>query len=309
MTDETWKILLRAMTFIGVSFVILYYFNPDIFTIYDSKTGNMTTMSLSLLIYVSLFIILALLRYFLYKKTHANVVGLWSIAPVVSGGTVFVDGKTIAQNGTVNLLTDSDAKTFLAETFTFGFFVRIDKSSTELMHGENLKSKNGLFQNILVVPGAYSISIDPLHENMAIIFDSYKTNPYRIEIPTISVQRWHQIVISIEGRIADIYQNGNLVKSVPLPNVINNTPTNPYVVMNSDMYAKIALVQSWPLRLMEESVINNYRINTDAQGTPTLPEVSNIFGVPKFDFCLGTTCFGPSKPDTTALTTVEYTYA
>lgn len=309
MKEETWQALFRAMYYIAVVPIILYYLMPDLLYLFDEKTGKPTPICLAIMIYLCVLVILLLVHYYYYKQTNAEVIGLWSIAPASIGGSIQFDGKTMDQNGTIPLLKDVDAKSFLAETFTFSFFVRVDKSSIEMIPGERLKYENGLYQKIIVVPGAYSISIDPIHENMTIIFDSYKASSYRVNIPTLSVQRWHQILISVEGRIADIYQNGVLLKSVPLPNVINSQPGNPYVIMNSDMYAKIALVQAWPERLIEDEISNNYRIVTDSVGTPTLPKPSNIFGIPNFEFCIGANCFGAATTKEKALTTVEYTYA
>jgi hypothetical protein len=309
MREETWNTVFNAMKIISILFIIAYYLFPDMFVLYDKTTGRMSTTALVIIIYVCLFIILLAVRYFTYKKTHATVNGTWSITPDKNTSEITLDGKTSKEGGLVNLFSDSDAKTFLAEVFTFSFFVSIDKSSIELMRGEDLKHKNGMYQKLIVVPGAFTINIDPIYEKMEVVFNSYGTNPYIIEVPTLSVQRWHQIAISIEGRIADIYQNGILVKSVPLPNVINKSPGNPYVIMNSNMYAKINLVKAWPFRLLEKDLIQEYRIDTDAQGTPTFPEITNILKIPKFDFCLGNACFSPSVTKETALTTVEYTYA
>jgi hypothetical protein len=309
MKERTWKSIFKAMYYIAAIPIIMYYFMPEILYLFDATTGKPTPLFIAIMIYAFVYIVLLLAQYFYSTQTNAEVIGLWTIAPPAVKGTVLLNGKTTTQNGLVNLLSDSDAKTFLAETFTFSFFVFIDKSSVELIPGEKLAQENGLFQRVLVVPGAYTISIDPLHETLAVVFDSYKTRPYRVDISTLSVQRWHQITISVEGRITDIYQNGTLIKSVPLPNVIGSQPGNPYVIMNSDMYAKIALIQAWPQRLIETAITNNYRTNTDSLGAPILPEPSNIFGIPNFEFCLGSNCFGPAKTKETALATVDYTYA
>lgn len=310
MREETWKTIFNAMYYIGAVPMVLYYLMPDLFYLFDEKTGRPTPVCLAIMIYILILVILLLVHHFYHTQTNAQEIGLWSIAPFSVGGKLQLDGKNEqSQNGTIALLKDTEARNFLAETFTFGFFVRIDRSSIEILPGEKLQYKNGLYQKIIVVPGAYSISIDPIHENMAIVFDSYGTNPYSVNIPTLSVQRWHQICISVEGRVADIYQNGALLKSVPLLNVINSQPGNPYAVMNSDMYGKLAFIQAWPKRLLEDEISNNYRNSTDSVGTPTLPKASNIFGIPNFEFCIGSNCFGSAVPTETPLKTVEYTYA
>ena len=200
---------------------------------------------------------------------------------------------------------------FLSESFTFSFFLSVDNASIENIKGESLKNDKQVYQQLIVVPGAFSIEVDPLHETMRILFSSYNTQDYQVFIPTLKSRRWHQILVSIEGRTADIYQNGILLKSVALPNVISARPGKPFVFMNSDMFARLAFIQSFNKRLKESEVIENYRLNTDPQGIPPLPSPSetNIFGIPNFNFCIGVYCIGAQKPKGDALKRVNYEYS
>ena len=114
---------------------------------------------------------------------------------------------------------------------------------------------------------------------------------------------------SIQLFLGSVYQNGILLKSVALPNVISARPGKPYMFMNSDMFARVAFVQSFNRRLKEQEIIENYRIYTDPQGVPPYPKPNeaNLFGLPRF--CIGVYCIGSQKPKGNALTTVNYEYS
>ena len=246
--------------------------------------------------------------FFLEKPDHAEILGLWQISSDKKGSQLFSKGKMVPVQGKTDLLTEFESTSFLAESFTFGFFVSIDNSYVELHPGEKLDSP---YQSILVVPGAYDIAVDPSHENLRIHFTSFNSEPYEVVIPTLQVRRWHQFVISIEGRTADIYQNGILLKSVSLPNVISGRPGTPYAFMNGDTTARLAYLQAWPRRLKEIEVINNYRWNSDGQGIPPIPSTVSSFPFDIFNmnFCVGTFCLESTKPKSGGLTYIDYSYA
>jgi len=282
---------------------------PDIFTL-QTEEGKPSYFVFFLIFYVIAWLILILCYYFFNKKSHATTEGLWTIQPQRQGpGTVLLDSKMTSKSGKQELLNEGDTMEFMAETFTFGFFISVDNASIENIRGDKLKNDYQAFQKLLVIPGAYSVEIDPLHENMRLLFNTYSAQEYQVFIPTLKARRWHQIVVSVEGRIADIYQNGLLLKSVALPNVISARPGKPYLFMNSDMFARVAFVQSFNRRLKEQEVIENYRIHSDSQGVPPYPKPNeiNFFGLPRF--CIGVYCIGSLKQKENALTTVNYEYS
>ena len=308
MGPDTWLIIFTSMKYIAYFGVCLYYFMPEIFVL-QTPDGKPSYLVLAIIIYLFLLAVLSLIYYFQSKKTYAETEGLWKIIPShVGQGSVLKDGKLIKLSGKNKVFNEADTMEFLSESFTFGFFVSMDNSSIETVKGGDLTNKKP-FQQLLVVPGAYDVFLDPLHETMRINFKTYRTNDYEVTIPTIKSRRWHQILVTIDGRTADIYQNGVLIKSVPLPNVISARPGTPYVNMNSDMYTRVALVQAWPSRLKEVDIINNYRLNTDGQGVPRFPASTNVFGIPNLNFCVGSFCVGPPKPAKKALTHVNYEYS
>ena len=282
---------------------------PDIFT-FQTTDGRPSFLVFFIVIYVIVWLLLILSYYFFNKKTHATVEKLWTIQPERIGpGTVLTTKKSKDKRGKDELLDEGDTMQFLSETFTFSFFVSVDNASIENIRGDSLTKENEAFQRLLVIPGAYDVDIDPLHENMRITFKTYQTQLYQVFVPTLKARKWHQILVSIEGRTADIYQNGQLLKSVALPNVISARPGKPYLFMNSDMFSRVAFVQSFNRRLKEPEVIENYRLNVDQQGVPSYPKPNemNIFGIPSF--CIGVYCIGSQKPKGNALTTVNYEYS
>jgi hypothetical protein len=310
MDPNTWLLIFTSMKYIAYLGVFLYYLMPEVFVL-RTPDGKLSYLFLFLIIYLILLAILSLVYYFQNKKKFAETVALWKIVPIQSGsGSVFKEGKLKKINGNYNVLSESDVMDFMAESFSFGFFVSMDNSSIETVNGRDLSAKNTPYQNLMVVPGAYNISLDPLHETMRIAFKTYKTDDYEVTIPTIKSRRWHQILITIEGRTADIYQNGVLIKTVPLPNVVSARPGNPYLIMNSHMYARVALIQAWPRRLKESEIITNYRLNIDAVGVPRYPTgSSNLFGIPNFNLCIGSFCIGSAEPVKRALNHVVYEYS
>jgi len=311
MLESTWKLVFKALMYIGALMICFYYWMPDIFVL-ENVQGKPSMLVLFIITYLFLCLILYLIYYFFNTKTSATSEGLWSIVPLSKGpGKVLINGKLKSVSGKSDLLNEQDTMNFLSETFTFSFFVSVDNASIETVKGEDLKNGRKPYQQLLVVPGALAIEIDPLHETMNIAFKTYKTKDYDVVIPTLKSRRWHQILISIEGRTADIYQNGILLKSVAMPNVISARPGKPYVWMNSDMFARVAFVQSFNKRLMESEVIDNYRVNSDQQGIPRFPTPSdsNIFGIPNFNLCVGIYCIGSEKPKADALTQVKYEYS
>ena len=306
LSSKTWRVIFTSLIYVGIFGILLYYFKPDLLS--SPEVGMKSPIILGISIYILIWFIALFVFYYLEKPDSAIVEGLWEIRPENVGAMAFKDGKMMATSGKADMLTETQTMLYLSETFTFGFFVSIDNASIELIKADKLQAP---FQNLIVVPGAYIVSVDPLREILKLSFITYKSDPYEVQIPTLQLRRWHQFVVSIEGRTADIYQNGILLKSIALPNVIGGRPGKPLVFMNADMYARVAYVQSWARRLKEVEVINNYRWNTDAQGVPPIPTPASsfMFGIPKFNFCLGSFCIESQKPAPNALTYVDYVYA
>lgn len=321
MLANTWKTIFWALWWAGVWLVVLYYYYPTFFMNLDTgarfKNGPLVAM---VLIYMVIWLITLIIYYFYVGVSNAEVKGLWSLKPAYAKDSEKYEEKTMMMmpaSGLIDLLAERDARKFLAETFTFSFFITIDHTSIESVKGESLNSDFKPYQLVVSVPGVYNIYVDPFHESLYIEFKTYKSANYKVVIPSLKIQKWHQILITVEGRTADIYQNGVLIKTVTLQNVIASRPGKPKINMNPDMYATVALVQTWPKRITETEIVENYKTRTDAQGVPPYPELRTeaLFGNPflwwRFtNFCVGPYCddvLHGDKDD--ALTYVNYEYA
>jgi len=320
MLASTWKTIFWALWWAGAWLVVLFYFYPKFFENNDPKASfRYGPLVAAFLIYLAIWLIVLIIYYFYVGVSNAELRGIWKLKPDYSKDSEKYDEKTMVMmqtNGIIDLFTEKEATKFLSETFTFGFFITIDYSSIEGVRGENLKSDYKPYQLVLSLPGVYDIYVDPFHESLSIEFRSYKSANYKVVLPTLKNQKWHQIMITIEGRTADIYQNGMLLKSVALQNVIATRPGKPKINMNPEMFATVALVQGWPKRLKEAEIVENYKSNTDAQGVPPFPVLredalfSNPFLWYRFtNFCIGPYCNDTLHGQDDALTYVNYEYA
>jgi len=309
MLQKTWDLIFSALKWVFVIGIFLYYVHPAIYG---------THINLCIAIYILIWFFVLLFYYFFNKKTNAEVEGLWILKPQNTNSAELYDLKTkkmVRANGMIDLLSESDSIQFMKETFTFGFFVSIDKSSIEMVDGTNLKNDFKPYQLIVTIPGVYDIYIDPFHEMLSIEFYSYNASKYTVNIPTLKNQKWNQVLITIEGRSVDIYQNGVLLKSVELENVVASRPGKPKINMNPKMFARVALVQSWPKKLQEVDIINNYRSTTDIQGVPPIPKPVTFFsGIPELkllgmNLCVGSFCLDSIESENDALSYVNYNYA
>lgn len=309
MLSRTWKYIFTALYYLGALGIIIYYFNPTILS--NGLIFGSSPLVLIIVIYILLVIFSLLIWYFYDKPTFATVIGQWNIAPETTGAEAFVNGKMVPATGKMELLNETQSQDFLSDTFTFAFFISIDNASIEMIKGDSLKNDKKAYQNLLVVPGVFNAAVDPLHETLKLNFLTHKAAPYEVTIPTLQIRKWHQFVISVEGRTADIYQNGMLLKSTILPNVPQASPGKPFVYMNADMNARVAYIQAWPMRLKGNAITDNYRWNSDSIGTPALPASTAAYflNIPSFNFCIGAYCLDSQTPQPGALTYVEYAYA
>ena len=314
MLANTWNTIFLALQWSGAFLIMIYYFYPKFFESTDTTNKNFP-IYLTIFIYILVWILVLMIYYFMDSKSNAEVKGIWKLKPGYAKESERYDFKSklmVPANGMVELLSESEATKFLTETFTFGFFVSIDHSSIEGIGAASLKNDYKPYQLIVSVPGVYDVFVDPFHEMLSIEFYSYRAANYSVKLPTFKNQKWHQVLISIEGRTADIYQNGVLMKSVGLQNVIATRPGKPKVNMNPQMYANVAFVQSWPTRLKENDIVQNYRFNTDAKGVPPMPSPrTNVgFGLPSLNaFCIGSFCTDTLSSETDALSYVNYEYS
>lgn len=164
-------------------------------------------------------------------------------------------------------------------------------------------------------PGVWNMNYSASTEQMHWIFTQTRDtptsepSPEKVELQNVPLQRWVQIVLGFEGRSADLYVNGTLVKSELLKNLPTSANSSITIVPNNVM-GKIAFIQVWPRRLPVHEVAANYTDTSDSQGRPYLgPEFFNIFDNLKLPnlFCPNGKC--GTEPTCSPEQTWEFPYA
>lgn len=307
---SNWDTVFWALSWVGVSIIILFYLNPVLFETKNPDTIKHAPLFSVFAMYVAIWLIVLLIRYFDSVKKHAEIKGLWRLKPDYAASSEMYDKKTGEMKpvmGMIDLVSESDNKNFMAETFTFSCFISVNYSSIEGIKGSSLKHNFKPYQLVIAVPGVYDIFIDPFHETLLLEFKSYKASSYKVMMHNFKVNRWNQLLITLEGRTADIYINGILIKSVGLQNVVKSKPGKPRINMNPNMYADVAFIQTWPVRLKEPDIIANYKWNASTQGGPPMPLFMDRFlTIPT---CIGNDCPDPNAPLTDGISYVNYEYA
>jgi hypothetical protein len=170
---------------------------------------------------------------------------------------------------------------------------------------------------ILTWPGVWDLNYNASKEELEWIFHSSsvsnagdKKTDQIVLIPHIPLQKWVQIAITFEGRTADIYANGVLLRSTTLAN-IPPIPNASITIVPGGVKGEIAYIQSWKERMRVADVQNNYYDTSDSQGRPLLgPEIFKALKMFSFDnlLCPGGDCKGTS-PIATPTKKWEFPYA
>jgi len=156
---------------------------------------------------------------------------------------------------------------------------------------------------LLTWPSIWSLNYNASQEELVWTFMQTATGPKEVRVKPIPLQRWNQIVITYEGRTADIYCNGALISSTTLDNV-TPLPNSSITIVPNNMMGKAAYIQVWPRRLTVGEVAANYVETSDSQGRPYLdPEFFNAlrsFKIPNI-FCPSGQCPGDDVPAASGL--------
>jgi hypothetical protein len=165
---------------------------------------------------------------------------------------------------------------------------------------------------LLTLPDVWNLRYDPAHESLVLhLQETAVSTPQKIQIPGFPMQRWNQLVLTLEGRSIDIYINGTLATSAQLENVPPSGNAS-VTVVPGNMMGSAALAQVWPRRLTVSEVVANYASTADSQGRPfmgasLLAPLKNISNIPNL-FCPGGNC-QTAAPTAGASQTWEFPYA
>lgn len=165
---------------------------------------------------------------------------------------------------------------------------------------------------LLTLPDVWNLRYDPAHEALSLQFkETAVATPQSIRIPGFPMQRWNQLVLTLEGRSVDIYINGALATSAQLENVPPSGNAS-VTVVPGNLMGSAALAQVWNRRLTVSEVVANYASTADSQGRPfmgtaLLAPLKNIPNIPNL-FCPGGDC-QTATPTAGPSQTWEFPYA
>lgn len=190
----------------------------------------------------------------------------------------------------VVLVTRGNTTGSMRGSYTLSFYMRVDAVP-------DMRTQGTPF---LTWPGVWALNYTPSHEQLTWVFeqspDAAGVGPSKdiVTLPHVPLQRWNQIVIGFEGRTADLYVNGKLIKS----DILNNVPPSAAAsisIVPKHMMGQVAYVQLWSRRLTTTQVAANYVSTSDSQGRPYLgPELLTSLSSIKIPnlFCPGGKCGG-----------------
>ena len=181
----------------------------------------------------------------------------------------------------------------MTNSYTLSFFLQIDAVPDMRVGAIPL----------LIWPSIWALNYNAAQEELVWTFMQTANSPKEVRVKPIPLQRWNQIVITYEGRTADIYCNGVLISSTTLDNV-TPLPNASITIVPNNVMGKAAHIQVWSRRLTVGEVAANYVDTSDSQGRPYLdPEFIMAlkgFKIPNI-FCPSGKCTGDDVPAASGL--------
>jgi len=296
-----------------------------------SRVGSMDSPLYRGLLFGALFFTIAVFLYWVFKPRAAEVTALGPYAlrgvglevPKSSRVTLFDVSdlnRTDDDNWFVRFFKNvfglgAPVSNKLGNNFTLSGFFYMDDVSAERI--PQVAAGEFKFKPTLFILGVGSVTLDPIYQKarvrIAPLTNLYGEQKYEdIEIPNVTVAKWHQITIAVLGRSVDVYLNGVLVKSVLLENVPTIYPVGVELETVPDFVGQAGLFQAWPNRLTVSDVARNYKRNTDTRGKPYIPEptvgLGDLWAKIKDQLCSSAGFCGFSMK-TGPLEYIEYEYA
>jgi hypothetical protein len=151
----------------------------------------------------------------------------------------------------------------------------------------------------LIWPGVWMLGYNAAQEQLMLSQGTTPDSPNwggidTVTLPSVPMQRWVQVTMTMEGRSMDFYLNGKLVKSHSFANVPPSANAS-IILLPNNLMGQLAYVQVWSRRLTVTEVANNYTDTCDSRGRPYLgPELLRAitdFKAPNL-FCPNGVCGG-----------------
>jgi hypothetical protein len=182
------------------------------------------------------------------------------------------------------LVSRTDVPKVLAGSYTLAFYLQVSA----------VPDMRATATPLLTWPGVWNAAYQAATETLTITFNQTPdgTNTQTVDtltVPGVTLQRWNQIALTVEGRSVDVYVNGALVTST----ILNNLPpsgTASITVVPGEIRGQIAYVQAWPRRLAVGEIGGNYTDTSDSQGRPQLGPNFTFPGLPSISSCPSGDC-------------------
>jgi hypothetical protein len=273
-----------------------------------SVGGGGASITTTILFVLAAFFLVGGVLYWWFRPRphHATVMGPWSL----KGVTASASGSSQE-----TILDSSQLLKTMGNNFTLSFFVYMDEVNAERIPIAG-PAGDYRFKPLVYILGVGTVVVDPLHQKALVqiqpLTDRARVNaPVTIEVDNFVVARWNQLTLCVEGRSADVYLNGRLIKSALMENVPALQPVGLLLETIPDFSGTAALFQAWPRRLTGGEVQRNYKQNTDLRGRPAIPS-PGVQWAEVWDNLKGQLCkvgFCGFKYDVGPLQYVDYDFA
>lgn len=191
-------------------------------------------------------------------------------------------------------------------SYTLAFYIKID-AVPDMRTAET---------PLMTYPGIWDLGYNAATEQLVWKFAQTQDNATGwawtepVTVDGVPMQRWTQVVITFEGRTADLYINGVLVTSSTLRNLPPSAASS-ITLVAANVMGQLAYAQLWPRRLTVSEIAANYTDTSDSQGRPFLgPDLLGplkALKVPNL-FCPSGNC-ASSNPTASQSQTWEFPYA
>jgi hypothetical protein len=286
--------------------------------IFDEMSNNvvnrngpvkMNTFRLVLLVITALIVIgAALYWWFKPRPEHVTVMGPYDLKGVTSSAS---------GSSQETVIDSAQLMKQMGNNFTLSTFIYMDEVNRERIPIGG-PAGDFRFKPLIYILGVGTIVVDPIHQIAKIVLQPLTdkainptNSPVVINIDNFVIARWNQLTLCVEGRSADVYLNGKLIKSALMTNVPLLQPVGLLLETIPDFSGQAALFQVWPRRLTAPEVMRNYKQNTDLRGRPPIPEKtvrwSDVWDKFKGQLCKVGFC--GFKYDVGPLQYVEYDFA
>jgi hypothetical protein len=162
------------------------------------------------------------------------------------------------------IVSRSDIQKVMAGSYTLSFYLQVSA----------VPDMRATATPLITWPGVWNLAYQPANETLQWTFEQTADSaaPATVDtlmVPGVTLQRWNQIVIAVEGRSVDVYINGAIAVSTILKNLPPAAAAS-ITVVPGEIRGQLAYAQAWPRRLSTGEVGANYADTSDSQGRPML---------------------------------------